>query len=113
MSMCGNCGMENTLKSDKDCWNCGLPITWGHREVDKAIQKALSGALDSVSKIKQAERDKCRNDVCMYCGGRALGYNRTPTGPNDAGNYIHTSNGAAGRILSIDWFVDSSTVQAL
>ena len=52
---------------------------------------------DVYQDIRQYERDKCKKDVCMYCGGRALGYNRTPTGPNDAGNWIHTSNGAASR----------------
>ncbi len=45
----------------------------------------------------QEERDKCKADVCMYCGGRAKGYDRTPKGPNSAGNWEHDSvRGPAG-----------------
>ena len=35
------------------------------------------------------ERELCKQDVCMYCGGRALGYKRIPDGPNEAGNWTH------------------------
>jgi len=40
---------------------------------------------------RSEERELCKRDVCMYCGGRALGYERIPEGPNDAGNYVHRS----------------------
>lgn len=36
---------------------------------------------------ERALRDACQ-DVCMYCGKRALGYGEAE-GPNDAGNHIH------------------------
>ena len=37
----------------------------------------------------EEERERCKRDVCMYCGGRAIGYNRIPDGPNEAGNWTH------------------------
>ena len=39
--------------------------------------------------IRKDERRKCMEDVCMFCGGRAIGYKRVPDGPNEAGNYTH------------------------
>ncbi|MDP2651952.1 MAG: hypothetical protein Q8O94_02360, partial [bacterium] len=38
---------------------------------------------------RKKERELCKQDVCPYCGGRALGYKRTPDGPNEAGNWTH------------------------
>lgn len=35
------------------------------------------------------ERELCKRDVCKYCGLRALGYERFPDGPNEAGNWTH------------------------
>jgi len=38
---------------------------------------------------REEERELCKRDVCMYCGGRAIGYARIPEGPNEAGNWVH------------------------
>ena len=42
------------------------------------------------------ELREAAKDVCMYCGGRALG-KRTVSGPNQAGNYIHADPSTTGR----------------
>jgi hypothetical protein len=47
-------------------------------------------SIETDAGIKR-ERELCKRDVCMYCGGRALGYNRIPDGPNEAGNWTHKS----------------------
>lgn len=50
----------------------------------------------------QEERELCKRDVCMYCGGRALGYRRVPDGPNEAGNWTHqytTTQRSQDRVL--------------
>jgi hypothetical protein len=44
--------------------------------------------------VRQSERELCKRDVCMYCGGRALGYERAPVGPNSAGNWVHSATAA-------------------
>lgn len=51
------------------------------------------GVFSSISSLdaRQVERELCKRDVCMYCGGRALGYKHTPNGPNEAGNWTHQS----------------------
>lgn len=41
------------------------------------------------------EREMCKRDVCMYCAGRCPGYNSTPDGPNDAGNWTHAHRSVA------------------
>lgn len=53
---------------------------------------------------RQKERELCKQDVCMYCGGRALGYKRIPDGPNEAGNWTHlytTTMRSNDRVLCI------------
>lgn len=52
---------------------------------DRAIQVQKNTGIP----INEAERKLCKQNVCMYCGGRALGYDRIPDGPNDAGNWTH------------------------
>lgn len=47
------------------------------------------------------ERELCKRDVCMYCGGRALGYNRIPDGPNSSGNYTHRSQTTTHEVLCV------------
>lgn len=56
--------------------------------VDEPVDHSPSGVQEAV----RNERELCKQDVCMYCGGRALGYSQKPTGPNEAGNWIHPSN---------------------
>jgi len=52
--------------------------------------EAIRDALTRAEKIKQVERDKCKQDVCPYCSGMALQYKRSVEGPNSAGNYTHS-----------------------
>jgi len=47
------------------------------------------GMTDSEIAVTNIERELCKRDVCMYCGGRAIGYARIPEGPNEAGNWVH------------------------
>jgi hypothetical protein len=56
--------------------------------VDEPVDHSPSEVQEAV----RNERELCKQDVCMYCGGRDLGYSQKPTGPNDAWNWIHTSN---------------------
>jgi hypothetical protein len=49
----------------------------------------MNRMTDTEIAIANIERELCKRDVCMYCGGRALGYFRIPEGPNDAGNFYH------------------------
>ena len=50
----------------------------------------------AITEAVEAERADCAEDVCMYCGERALGY-ELAEGPNEAGNWVHKpkSGGAA------------------
>lgn len=43
---------------------------------------------------EQAERDKCKRDVCMYCAGHVPTHEREVVGPNEARNYVHMPTGA-------------------
>jgi hypothetical protein len=54
-------------------------------------QSENGGVVSSTAWLdaRQKERELCKRDVCMYCGGRALGYKRTPDGPNESGNWTH------------------------
>mgnify|MGYP001580384293 CR=1 FL=1 len=54
----------------------------------KVLTKALADA-------ERREAERCAKDVCMYCGGRALGH-LPVIGPNQAGNYIHATPKATG-----------------
>jgi hypothetical protein len=36
---------------------------------------------------------------CMYCNGTAVGYIRTPHGPNSAGNYVHAMDRGEDSVL--------------
>lgn len=51
--------------------------------------------LHALADAERREADRCAKDVCMYCGGRALGYSHV-IGPNQAGNYIHATPKATG-----------------
>jgi hypothetical protein len=46
---------------------------------------------DSEIAVANIERELCKRDVCMYCGGRAPSWKKIPEGPNKAGNYVHRS----------------------
>lgn len=57
--------------------------------------------LDAIVKIARAMArydalQQAARDVCMYCGGRALGFGE-PLGPNGAGNWTHASARSTGR----------------
>jgi len=70
-----------------------------------AILDMLNGRIDGLENVTQSpmdtdrfktleealafERELCKRDVCMYCGGRARGYERAPVGPNSADNWVH------------------------
>lgn len=89
-------------------------IPCGNFEVEDRVLRSLAQAVEQearleeriilrqallsdlvAAEIRRDERRKtllasCR-DICMYCGGRALGYTLRPDGPNSAGNFIHAS----------------------
>lgn len=56
-----------------------------------------------IQRLLREERQKCKEDVCMYCGGRAPTHERKPVGPNAAGNWTHVTKKGAdyGTVLCL------------
>jgi hypothetical protein len=48
----------------------------------------MSQLLETLREVRRREREACIRDVCMYCGGRAPGW-EAAEGPNLAGNWTH------------------------
>ena len=46
-----------------------------------------------VCAIQSAERERCAEDVCVYCGGRAPGWGQAIPTQNETGNWIHQKQG--------------------
>ena len=69
-------------------------FTLGIAEHEWQRLEAIIAAVLADAERREAER--CAKDVCMYCGGRALGYSPV-IGPNQAGNYIHATPKATGK----------------
>jgi hypothetical protein len=55
-----------------------------------AIDELMRVHRDSVRDAYILGLETAAKDVCMYCGGRALGYHDAK-GPNSAGNWTHLS----------------------
>lgn len=63
--MCKNCGMENALQTDKECWHCGKPLFAEARGSD-------ASAIDRISPKAGAWCVKGHSAVCdnlckMWC----------------------------------------------
>ena len=75
--MCKNCGMENALSSDKNCWYCGKSLSELAAPVGSAIyvivrvtydyfryqdNEGASADLDEARKIARAAAVRCARD---------------------------------------------------
>lgn len=53
-----------------------------------------------IDQLQDSVRQECKEDVCMYCGGRSPQYFKRAVGPNDAGNWVHNPvTGYAGQTV--------------
>ena len=81
---------------------------WGRERYppDLRVQGWWSGDTKSLARLLLSfagervaeESERCKRDVCMYCGGRAIGYG-PHEGMNDAGNYVHRPIGGGAPVL--------------
>ena len=83
--------LVNQMKLDATILD-GLPdLGWASikaAELEQAIATALADG-------RRREAEQCAKDVCMDCGGRALGY-LPVSGPNQAGNHVRENNRVTG-----------------
>lgn len=62
-------------------------------EVAKDVMNVVMDAVGELESQISAERQKCKEDVCMHCGKRTPQVNPIPMGPNSAGNWVHDDHG--------------------
>jgi len=67
-------------------------LVWG-TIIQQACEQYVATKVADISAGIIKERELCKQDVCLYCGGRALGYKRIPDGPNEADNWTHQYTG--------------------
>lgn len=61
----------------------------------EAEEECIDTIMHALADAERQEAERCAKDVCMYCGGRALGY-LPVSGPNQAGNHVHENSKVTG-----------------
>ena len=71
-----------------------------YEAIQRADAAAIVRACDHLAALRRAKAEGMKEGAvynCMYCNGNACGWERTVTGPNSAGNYLHRQVGHEDR----------------